>query len=341
MSLGDKDYLQYCPKCGQKSFWHNVTEQKYECLDLDCKYVENGPHETKPDDHIAEAGKHKPNKIIKSPMPKWLVLLLLIFILSFIGLVINTIVESNFSNNVLTTSLSNTALATTLTHTTAITKTSQTSAKSINSKTGVYNNFYLGVVNSSEGVLAGDGCYDDTGNFIVLINNKDATDPSYSQLVNFLKSDKTDQYPYILTDRTLGSYYGTAESHVDLKNIKNIIDGTASPGDPDVCADFAERLHNDAEIAGIRCAYVSLDLSTGGHACNAFQTTDRGLIYVDDTGTSQDPHPSRSVKTVDQIVVGDAYTPIALFPDFGWSPVYESVGIVNKIEIFWDGRWNN
>ena len=84
-----------------------------------------------------------------------------------------------------------------------------------------------------------------------------------------------------------------------------------------------------------------LDLSTGGHACNAFQTTDRGLIYVDNTGTSQDPHPSRSVKTVDQIVVGDAYTPIALFPDFGWSPVYESVGIVNKIEIFWDGRWNN
>jgi hypothetical protein len=341
MSLGDKSYLQYCPQCGQKSFFYNQSEHIYECLNPNCKFVENSPGETKKNDYIDEAGKYNTNKNRKSPMPKWLSVLLIIFALSFIGLVINTLVESNFSNNVTTAPLTDTTLATEVGHTIVVTSTSQTNAKSINAKTGVYNNCYLGVVNSSQGVEAGDGCYDDTGNFIVLINNKNATDPSYSQLLDFLRSDNTDQYPYILTNRSLNSYYGTAESHVDLKNIQNIIDGTAVPGNPDVCADFAERLHNDAEMAGIRCAYVSLDLSVGGHACNAFQTTDRGLIYVDDTGTYQDPHPLRSVKTIDQITVGQSYIPVALFSEFGWSKVYDSVGTVNSYEVFWDGRWNN
>ena len=63
-----------------------------------------------------------------------------------------------------------------------------------------------------------------------------------------------------------------------------------------MCADFAERLHNDAEMAGIRCAYVTIGLSgytdpshygipsNTSHAFDAFQTSDRGLIYIDFTG---------------------------------------------------------
>jgi hypothetical protein len=236
------------------------------------------------------------------------------------------------------TAITNTNLITTPSQTIS---TVQTIAKSINSQTGLYNNYYLGVINSTDGVLSGDGCYDDSGNFIVLINNKHATDPTYNQLISFLQNNNTDQYPYILTNRPLGSYYGTAESHVDLINIQHIIDGTTNPGNPDVCADFAERLHNDAEMAGIRCAYVSMELSIGGHALNAFQTTDKGLVYIDDTGSSQDPHPLRSVKTVNQIVVGRPYIPIALFPETGWSQAYDSVGTVINIEVFWDGSWNN
>ena len=56
MSLGDKSYLQYCPQCGQKSFFYNQNEHKYECLNPNCKFVENSPGETKKNDYIDEAG---------------------------------------------------------------------------------------------------------------------------------------------------------------------------------------------------------------------------------------------------------------------------------------------
>ena len=212
----------------------------------------------------------------------------------------------------------------------------------INPFNGTYGTFYLGLVSevSTGETLAGDGCYDDTGDFIILINNKSATNPNYSQLVDFLQNDKIDEYPYLVTNKTFSSYYGRAESLVDLKNIQNIIVGKAKPNNPDVCADFAERLHNDAEMAGIRCAFVSLDLSTGRHGIDAFQTTDRGLIFIDDTGPFQEPHSLRAVKTVD-LKVGSEYTAVSLFPEAGWEDTYQSLGIVNKMQVTWDGTWNN
>ena len=212
-------------------------------------------------------------------------------------------------------------------------------ANGINSGTGVYGNYYLGLADTPDGVLSGDGCYDDTGDFIVLINNKNAVNPSYAQLINFLQNDTTDEYPYITTNKPEGYYYGTAESHVDLTRIKNIINGTSEPSKPDVCADFAERLHNDAEMDGIRCAYVSLELSTGGHAIDAFQTTDRGLIYIDDTGISS-PGPTRCVKTVN-VVVGQDYIPTSLFPEAGWENTWDDMGTVINSQVIWDGTWTN
>ena len=223
-----------------------------------------------------------------------------------------------------------------------VTTNATTTPARINQVTGKYGNYYLGLVTdaSTGEVLGADGCYDDTGDFIVLINNENAVNPTYAQLVSFLQSDTTDEYPYVATTKTLDSYYGTAESHVDLARIKNIINGTEQPSPPDVCSDFAERLHNDAEMAGIRCAYVYIDLSTGAHAIDAFQTTDEGLVYIDDTGSSQDPHSSRAVKTVN-LQIGSEYTPVSLFPEVGWDSTYESIGIVNNIQVTWDGTWNN
>lgn len=218
---------------------------------------------------------------------------------------------------------------------------------------GTYQNYYLGLVDSPEGTLGGNGCYDDAGGFIILINNKNATDPTYGQLINFLRNNTTDQYHYQYTTPVLMPYYGTAESHVDLTNIQNIIDGKAKPSNPDICADFAERLHNEAEMAGIRCAYVSLDMigysdpyslgiaSDAGHACNAFQTTDKGLIYIDATGwVSNIPHPSRAMSSVN-IIVGQQYSPISLFPEEGWQSANESMGTVTNIFLTWDGNWND
>ncbi len=87
-----------------------------------------------------------------------------------------------------------------------------------------------------------------------LVNSKSSRNPTWEELKDFLKSDKTDKDSYSLQFR--------------------------------VCADFAEKLHNDAESAGLKAAWVSVcfESNTEGHALNAFQTTDKGLIFVDCTG---------------------------------------------------------
>jgi hypothetical protein len=157
------------------------------------------------------------------------------------------------------------------------------------SKDGVYKQYYLGLVKTPEGVEGGNGCYDDTGKFVVLINNKDAADPTFSQLVTFLQQDNTDQFPYQLQLNPNNVYYDKAENLVDIKRIQSIIDNTSQPFPPLICADFAERLHNDAEIAGIRAGYVTVDFAGQpiGHALAVFNTTDRGIVYIDDTGVDK------------------------------------------------------
>jgi hypothetical protein len=61
------------------------------------------------------------------------------------------------------------------------------------------------------------------------------------------------------------------------------------------CGAFAEMLHNHAEVSGIRAAWVALDLveKTTGHALNAFETTDRGLVYVDCVGDTSQPETAQ------------------------------------------------
>lgn len=95
------------------------------------------------------------------------------------------------------------------------------------------------------------------GEPIELINNPNAADPTYAELVEFIVRDLTNTGDYV-------------------------------KGGPDsyVCSDFAEAVHNNAEAAGIRAAWVSIDLEGNdeGHALNAFETTDKGLVYIDCTG---------------------------------------------------------
>ncbi|MGA3094311.1 MAG: hypothetical protein ABSD79_02875, partial [Dehalococcoidales bacterium] len=93
--------------------------------------------------------------------------------------------------------------------------------------------------------------FPNNGKPVQLINNDNAVDPTWKELKSFLYLDKTDEEPYI---------EGSFE-----------------------CASFAEELHNNAEARGIRAAFVSIFFSNDfeGHAINAFQTTDKGLIYID------------------------------------------------------------
>jgi len=91
------------------------------------------------------------------------------------------------------------------------------------------------------------------GSPVMLYENPDAKDPSWEQLKWFLSNDDTDEQPYV--------------------------------ADLFVCADFAAMLHDRAETDGIKSAYVSVDFTDGpGHALNAFNTVDRGLVYIDCTG---------------------------------------------------------
>lgn len=95
------------------------------------------------------------------------------------------------------------------------------------------------------------------GEPIVLVDNPDATNPSYAELVAFIVEDTT--------------------------NLNYFVDGGP---DGYVCADFAEDVHNNAEAAGIRAAWVGVNFEDNdeGHALNAFETTDKGLVYIDCVG---------------------------------------------------------
>ena len=47
------------------------------------------------------------------------------------------------------------------------------------------------------------------------------------------------------------------------------------------CRHFATQVSNNAEAAGLRCAFVLLGYKIGQHAVIAFDTTDRGLVYIE------------------------------------------------------------
>jgi hypothetical protein len=88
---------------------------------------------------------------------------------------------------------------------------------------------------------------------VELINNPQAHNPTWDELMSFLATDNTEQHEYI----------------------PNVYD----------CSQFSRDVHNNAEAAGIRAAEVQLkfDNMTEGHAVDAFITTDYGLVYIDCT----------------------------------------------------------
>ena len=146
------------------------------------------------------------------------------------------------------------------------------------------------------------------GHVIALRNNPSAKNPSWAELKAFLLEDDTDGIEYVM-----GKF---------------------------VCADFAERLHNNAEAAGIRAAYVLVDLGPcsyyprgSGHALNAFETTDRGLVYIDCTGV-QSGVKLNADKIVD-LEVGKDYVPRSIFPEPGWPHFWLSMGKVERMAMQW------
>ena len=136
-----------------------------------------------------------------------------------------------------------------------------------------------------------------------IVNYETASNPTWDELLDFLLKDNTDEKDYV----------------------------------PDVytCGDFARDVHNNAEQAGIRAAYVAIKLPSSYHALNAFKTTDRGLVFIDCTGLKAwQPSPSNRDKTVN-VRLGRSYVAKSLFPESGWSKRWENIGTILDVEIYW------
>lgn len=73
--------------------------------------------------------------------------------------------------------------------------------------------------------------------------------PTYDELMAFLTADESDAKPYIEDEYN--------------------------------CFDFTAALNNNAEAKGIRAAYVRISFKKSGHAIVAFETVDRGLIFIE------------------------------------------------------------
>ena len=91
---------------------------------------------------------------------------------------------------------------------------------------------------------------------INITDNAYAIDVSYNKAIEFIKHDKTDERLYNDTFR---------------------------------CCEFARTVHNNAERHGIRAHLVLIiydDKYKTTHLINAFNTTDKGMIFIDSTGTT-------------------------------------------------------
>jgi hypothetical protein len=108
-----------------------------------------------------------------------------------------------------------------------------------------------------------------TGAHPVLMENPQAHDPSYDELMAFLATDDTVKHQYSKPEYT--------------------------------CADFVQDMQKNAEKLGLNCGYASMKFigKDSGHAVNVFNTVDEGLVYVDLT----------SGKTIvtDGLEAGDTY----------------------------------
>lgn len=138
--------------------------------------------------------------------------------------------------------------------------------------------------------------------YIILRNNPVAHDPTWAELKAFLQTDNTDKHVYVK-----GMY---------------------------TCGDFAETLHNNAEQIGIRTGLVAIELQSSdgsvvNHSLNMFDTTDKGLLYIDETSSSQGYYADKIV----DVALGRDYISNSIFPQPGQMQVWPSMGKVLAFDI--------
>lgn len=134
-----------------------------------------------------------------------------------------------------------------------------------------------------------------------LDNYPNTTDPTYNELLQFIMNDKTDTILY--------DY------------------------DSFVCADYAVTVHNNAEKVGIKAGVVDVSFydDSDGHALNVFNTTDKGLVFIDCTGNPEN-YGKNNCDTVVNLEIGKEYIPRPLFSSGFY---YESMGAVKDFNTYW------
>ena len=113
------------------------------------------------------------------------------------------------------------------------------------------------------------------------------SNPTHKEMREFLAGDETDSNPYVA-----GEYN---------------------------CVDFSAQLSNNAEANGIRVAYVRIRAKEWGHVLVAFETVDRGLIFIE-------PQSDREV----ELVIGE---PFPWYQVGAWTRDYDDPII--EIQIIW------
>jgi len=150
------------------------------------------------------------------------------------------------------------------------------------------------------------------GEPVILKNNADATDPSWQQLREFIISDRTDSRMYLPFKYE--------------------------------CGQFARDVHNNAEAAGIKAAFVAVFFvdEIEGHALNAFNTVDKGLVYIDCQGPefSETEFYRYKEGMYDKrvyIMEGKTLRVVSLRPLLSLEYIifYRPEGIVDFVEIYW------
>ena len=127
------------------------------------------------------------------------------------------------------------------------------------------------------------------GNSVQPVSRLERThNPTFSELMAFLAADKTDSKPYID-----GQY---------------------------VCFDYAADVNNNADAARIQAAYVRLRSKDWGHAVVAFDTVDRGLVYIE-------PQSDQEVK----LVLGQPYP----WREVGATSPFSASDPILQIELIW------
>lgn len=134
------------------------------------------------------------------------------------------------------------------------------------------------------------------GNF-ALVSTVGANNPTYEELVDFIREDKTNEKPYKAREYN--------------------------------CMNYATDVHNNAEASGIRAGYVVINPNRKtypfGHALNVFDTIDEGLVFIDCTGYDTRAYVS----------IGESYAIEPLYPGAAEGFLYTWVGTVEEYIIYW------